>query len=160
MKKRLGASYVKILGLSLAGLAWLVWFYPYPKSGIKPSSPANPTQDLEKPFEKTSDIQENIISSRTKRELEPDTIVKTPPIQADSTDQAQTSWVATDYQYKDIPIGTYIVRTGDTLWELAEGAYGDGTKWRLILQANSKSIGFLPNGTQAKILPGALLIIP
>lgn len=32
--------------------------------------------------------------------------------------------------------GTHTIVEGDTLWDLAEAAYGDGTKWRMIERAN------------------------
>lgn len=34
--------------------------------------------------------------------------------------------------------GEHVIATGDTLWDIAEKAYGDGTKWRLISEANPK----------------------
>ncbi|KXK07661.1 MAG: LysM peptidoglycan-binding domain-containing protein [Candidatus Dojkabacteria bacterium] len=69
-------------------------------------------------------------------------------------------WFATDYLEGDINPGIYEVSTGDTLWEIAEAAYGDGALWTLILDANSADIGFLANGSQALIVPGQLLNIP
>jgi nucleoid-associated protein YgaU len=69
-------------------------------------------------------------------------------------------WVATDYQKGDIKGPTHTVRSGDTLWEIAEAVYGNGAMWTKILQANAPSIGFLPNGSQALIVPGQVLILP
>lgn len=69
-------------------------------------------------------------------------------------------WIANDYQKGDIDTGNYTVVYGDTLWELAEGAYGDGTQWTRILEANSGSVGYLPNGQQALIITGQTLVIP
>ena len=34
--------------------------------------------------------------------------------------------------------GEHVIATGDTLWDIAEKAYGDGSKWRLISDANPK----------------------
>lgn len=69
-------------------------------------------------------------------------------------------WVATDYEEGDIEKGTYTVVKGDTLWEIAEAVYGNGLMWKQILAANSDSIGFLPNGSQALIFPGQSLLVP
>jgi nucleoid-associated protein YgaU len=69
-------------------------------------------------------------------------------------------WVATDYHKGDIKGPTYQVKSGDTLWEIAEAVYGSGAQWHQILAANSSSIGFLPNGSQALIVPGQVLILP
>lgn len=68
-------------------------------------------------------------------------------------------WRATDYKLNDITKGTYQVRLGDTLWEIAEAVYGDGTQWTKILAENSSNIGFLPDGSQALIVPGQFLTI-
>ncbi len=69
-------------------------------------------------------------------------------------------WIATDYVYGDIDKGSYTVQRGDTLWELAEAVYGNGSMWKIILNANSDSVGFLPNGSQALIVSGQVLEIP
>ena len=78
---------------------------------------------------------------------------------AGSTD-ATIYWVANDYEFGDVQTGNYTVISGDTLWELAEAAYGDGTQWVDILNANTDNVGYLPNGEQALILVGQTLLIP
>ncbi|GIW70016.1 MAG: hypothetical protein KatS3mg101_0763 [Patescibacteria group bacterium] len=69
-------------------------------------------------------------------------------------------WVPNNYKQGDIQGTSYTVKRGDTLWEIAEGAYGDGTQWTKILEANKNDIGFLPNGKQALIVPGQILVLP
>jgi len=71
-----------------------------------------------------------------------------------------STWVATDYKKGDISKGNYTVKSGDTLWEIAEAVYGNGTQWTNILNANSSNIGYLPSGQQALIFPGQILAIP
>jgi len=78
---------------------------------------------------------------------------------AGSTD-TMVYWVANDYELGDVQTGTYTVVSGDTLWELAEAAYGDGARWVDILNANADDVGYLPNGQQALIFEGQTLLIP
>lgn len=73
---------------------------------------------------------------------------------------ASSTWVATDYKEGDIKGPTYTVQAGDTLWEIAEAVYGSGFEWTRILEANSADIGYLPDGSQALIVPGQLLKLP
>lgn len=70
------------------------------------------------------------------------------------------AWVATDYKEGDVSGETYTVKSGDTLWEIAEARYGSGFEWTKILEANKDKVGFLPNGTQALIEVGAELTLP
>ena len=81
-----------------------------------------------------------------------------------STENASTfgalTWKANNYKDGDIKGNKYTVIEGDTLWEIAEGAYGDGTQWTHIRDSNSDSIGVLPSGQQALIIPGQVLVLP
>jgi len=73
----------------------------------------------------------------------------------------ESTWVANDYREGDIIGGsTYTVKSGDTLWEIAEAVYGNGYEWTKILEANSSDIGYLPNGSQALIVSGQVLVLP
>lgn len=78
-----------------------------------------------------------------------------------TSDEQNITWTANDYKQGDIQAGTnYTVKQGDTLWEIAEAAYGNGTQWENIAQANSQSIDYLANGQQALIYSGQVLVIP
>ncbi|MBN1331872.1 LysM peptidoglycan-binding domain-containing protein [Candidatus Dojkabacteria bacterium] len=68
-------------------------------------------------------------------------------------------WIATNYEPKDIQTKTYTVQRGDTLWEISEAYYGTGFDWHKILELNRSDIGYLPNGSQALIIPGQILIL-
>lgn len=68
-------------------------------------------------------------------------------------------WIATDYEEGDIGVGNYEVQQGDTLWEISQAVYGNGAQWTNILERNVDQIGFLPNGSQALIIPGQILVI-
>jgi len=50
---------------------------------------------------------------------------------------------------------TYIVQSGDTLWKIASRAYGDGSRYPKIFEANK---GVLKSPDH--ILPGQELVIP
>ena len=75
-------------------------------------------------------------------------------------DSVFAKWVATDYQEGDISGSNYVVKSGDTLWEIAEARYGNGAEWTQILGENASEIGYLPNGQQALIVPGQALVLP
>jgi 5'-nucleotidase / UDP-sugar diphosphatase len=49
--------------------------------------------------------------------------------------------------------GEHVIATGDTLWDIAEKAYGDGSKWRLISEAN-------PSYRPRHLPVGATLTLP
>ncbi len=51
--------------------------------------------------------------------------------------------------------GTYTVKSGDTLWNIAKSHYGDGSKYMKIFEANK---GLLDNPD--RIYPGQELVIP
>lgn len=70
------------------------------------------------------------------------------------------AWTARDLAPNSISEGSYTVQAGDTLWEIAEARYGSGFEWGKILEANKDSIGFLPDGSQALIVPGQALVLP
>ncbi|MCG2686423.1 LysM peptidoglycan-binding domain-containing protein [Candidatus Parcubacteria bacterium] len=70
------------------------------------------------------------------------------------------AWQATDYQEGEISGDEYTVQWGDTLWEIAEARYGSGFEWGRVLEANQDNVGFLPNGSQALIVPGQILVLP
>lgn len=69
---------------------------------------------------------------------------------------------ATDTEYED-----YIVKSGDTLWMLAQSRYGQGTKYTVIYDANAEVIestakahGFTSSDHGHWIFPGEKLKIP
>jgi DNA-binding SARP family transcriptional activator/LysM repeat protein len=74
-----------------------------------------------------------------------------PETQPQRTDAAETD-----------SIGTYLVRPGDTLWSIAERAYGSGTEYRRLVDANVGRA--MPNGqvfsAQGVIQPGWRLLAP
>ncbi len=50
---------------------------------------------------------------------------------------------------------TYTVEPGDSLWKIAQGAYGHGNQWQKIYEANKDRIK-----NPDKIDPGQTLVIP
>jgi nucleoid-associated protein YgaU len=55
-----------------------------------------------------------------------------------------------------IPGSSYTVQQGDSLFAIAQQAYGDGNMWPVIYNTNLKVIGADPN----VIRPGEVLFIP
>ncbi len=53
----------------------------------------------------------------------------------------------------------YKVKSGDTLWDIAERSYGSGFEWTKIRDANPSMTGTLPNGNNL-IMVGQVLVIP
>ena len=51
--------------------------------------------------------------------------------------------------------GTYTVMPGDTLWGIARKAYGDGAKWKVIVEANSDKVS-----APQSLKVGTVLTIP
>ena len=49
--------------------------------------------------------------------------------------------------------GTYVVQEGETLWDIAEKAYGSGYDWRQIAEANDISLGGSISEGQEILIP-------
>ncbi len=80
--------------------------------------------------------------------------------QTNTATNTYSTWKANDYNKGDIKGSSYTVKSGDTLWEIAEAVYGNGAEWTKIVNANSSSVGFLPNGQHALIVSGQTLVLP
>ncbi|TME06564.1 MAG: LysM peptidoglycan-binding domain-containing protein [Chloroflexi bacterium] len=61
-----------------------------------------------------------------------------------------------DQMAQATPGSNYTVQPGDTLYSIAQRAYGDGNKWQIIYDANKQVIGSNPN----LLRPGEVLYIP
>lgn len=79
---------------------------------------------------------------------DPDVIIIDTNLELPAKEVAEASFVAlTEYQ----------VQEGDTLFVIAERAYGDGSRWMEIARANN--VGRLPNGNPL-IFAGTTITIP
>lgn len=76
------------------------------------------------------------------------------------TTEEIASWVPRFITEDEVETSTYTVTKGDTLWNIALAKYGSGEEWTQILEANEGKIEFLPNGTQARIEIGTVLVLP
>lgn len=105
-------------------------------------------------------IQNTTQPQSTRNDTTPET-VQNNNMTVTSSNNSSINWAPNDYKQGDIKEGsTYTVKSGDTLWEIAEAAYGNGADWVRILDANSDGIGHLPNGQQSLIITGQSLVIP
>ena len=55
-----------------------------------------------------------------------------------------------------VPCIYYVVQPGDTLWSIAQNAYGDGNEWTAIYNRNKAVIGDNPN----VLTPGESFYVP
>jgi nucleoid-associated protein YgaU len=118
--------------------------------------------NVEDKIKKNAQRVEDIIASKTERDNK--TVAsgaeQNAVLSADTANADNVVWTANQYKKGDIVSGSYTVKNGDTLWQIAVAVYGDGSQWTKILGANSGSIGFLPDGSQALIITGQILLIP
>lgn len=148
-------------GIFILGLVFATYTY-FNKSVVN-------NTDLSSEETSALDKLKDIIASKTERNddktgTDKNTLADKGEVKGTDTTKGTTvnatEWVATNYVKGDIQPGSYTVKKGDTLWEIAEAVYGNGAQWTKILAANSSSIGFLPNGSQALIVTGQVLVIP
>lgn len=60
---------------------------------------------------------------------------------------------------KKIEVNYYVVKTGDTLWDLAEKQYGSGFKYTEIIKNNPGKTFKFQNGDEGLIYPGTEIIL-
>ena len=118
-------------------------------SGITPAKPEvtvtpQPTPEI-KPTIDNSVINPKLVEKNVK------------PVIAKTNAAFKNRWVANNYKIGDIKAGSYKIVSGDTLWEIAEATYGDGSMWTKIASANN--IGTSPHGYPS-ITPGMTITIP
>lgn len=109
--------------------------------------------------ETVGDINGNGAKVENKTETKYGTEQKGTVINTQPQTQEET-WVANDYNMGDIKGNSYNVKDGDTLWEIAEGRYGNGEEWTKILDSNISNVSYLPNGEHSLIYSGQTLVLP
>lgn len=98
------------------------------KVGKKITIPPNPSDEVTKP------PKVDKVKSKTKEPIEPKETEKHPLSEE----------------------GTYTIKKGDSLWTIAQNAYGNGGKWKKILEANLDKIP----SEDAMLKVGMVLTIP
>jgi nucleoid-associated protein YgaU len=158
-------------GLFILALVFAAYNYFSKGTNVEDTSVTNDQSDQgvvvkkeqpeEEPSKQPETNQEGSINGEGAKDVKKDEAVAGTKIEETSKGTVtQTTWTASDYKSGDIKAGNYTVKSGDTLWEIAEGLYGNGAAWTKILDANKGSVGFLANGTQALIVPGQVLVLP
>ena len=71
-----------------------------------------------------------------------------------------SNWRPRFISVEEVAANTYTVVKGDTLWNIAQAKYGSGFERTKILEANEETVEFLPDGTQARIEIGTVLVLP
>lgn len=135
--------------------------YSYMNNTDQTQNQSNLAQvELSAEDEKPDNQEEGLISSGISTAREPELDVEQEPILNMPREQVtitSNEWTANNYSFGDINTGEYTVISGDTLWEIAEAAYGDGSQWEVIASAND--VPFLSNGNPL-IIPGQVINIP
>ena len=97
------------------------------------AKPAASTDTAAKSAEGTANSGEATSTTTTATETKPATTTDTA---VTSTESAATTTTDTSASSAATAGGKHVIARGDTLWDLAKAAYGDGTLWRKIAEAN------------------------
>lgn len=146
---------------------FLVWNYLQNLGGNK-----NNSQDIQEILDEVSqDNEENKTEETTDKNeeiaetTEPEVKAETPKVDTTKTETISSTNSTTtvaginDYKSGDIKSGKYVVKAGDTLWEISEAVYGSGFDWQQIADANPDLVYTLVNGNVG-IDTGVTLTIP
>jgi len=102
--------------------------------------------------------KESKIATDTTKKEEIKTEAKSAEVVTNKTPVSAT-YAVNDYNKGDIKEGKYVVKEGDTLWEIAEAVYESGFEWQTIADANPSLVYTLVNGNVG-IDTGVTLTIP
>ena len=133
-------------------LAYNIFAKPTPPVTLTPEQ----TEQLETSAEVAPLAEE--VASEVKVEEKTKTLAPATNSEAEvekSTDSL--AWVARSHEPKSISGSEYVVKSGDTLWEIARGKYGTGFEWFRIAEANGikkNELGY------PLIYPGQVLKLP
>ncbi len=120
----------------------------------------NKTEEIAQTTE--SNITPETVATEVKTETPKVEVKKVEPVKTETiskTNDTQVISTVNDYKSGDIKSGKYVVKAGDTLWEIAEAVYGSGFEWQTIANANPNAVYMLSNGNVG-INVGVTLTIP
>lgn len=115
-------------------------------------------------FKEDADEGDDVLIDFTLKQYKEYGTVKLPGTQNNSTSTANNNRGTNG---KGSNSTTYKVQSGDCLWNIAKAAYGDGSKWTVIYNANKNTIeseakkrGLSSSSNGHWIYPGTMLTIP
>lgn len=124
----------------------------------KPNTPVTLTPEQVANVE-TSPEENTTNTTETVNETSPEETQTAPEVAKETvtTPVVESTWVAAVHETGSITGSEYVVKSGDTLWEIARGKYGSGFEWFRIAEANGiakNELGY------PLIYPGQVLKLP
>lgn len=105
------------------------------------------------PAENTPSVDQNTPAAPANQPAAQPEVKPTPAVAGENTG----AWVARAIDSNSLSGDSYTVKSGDTLWEIANGRYGSGFEWKKIADANNVSYNSLG---KPLIFPGQVLKLP
>lgn len=136
-------------------LAYNIFAKPTTPVTLTPEQIASVETAPEENAVKTPETTPEKVTESKSEEVKP--TPDTAPTPVAKSETVTSTWVAAAHEANSISGNEYVVKSGDTLWEIANGRYGSGFEWKKIADANNveyNSVG------RPLIYPGQVLQLP